>query len=92
MIRLIPQIEVSVNATAAIEAAIEKRVDEVFTSKYWFVDSKRIAELSCLSLRFLEEHVFSDPRMRAIMIQKNRKRLWRSEKALEVMEEIFSEW
>ena len=71
---------------------VKKQVEAAVVSQLWFVDAKRISELTCLSPRFLEEHVFSDIRMRTIMIQKNRKRLWKSDLALETISEIFSEW
>lgn len=75
-----------------IKEEIKKQVEAAAVSQLWFVDANKIAELCCLSLRFMEEHIFSDYRMRAIQIQKNRKRIWRSDKALEVIEEILSEW
>lgn len=75
-----------------VKEEIKKQVDAAVVSQLWFVDANKIAELCCLSLRFMEEHIFSDYRMRAIQIQKNRKRIWRSDKALEVIEIILSEW
>lgn len=75
-----------------VKEEIKKQVDAAVINQLWFCDANKIAELCCLSVRFLEEHVFSDYRMRAIQIQKNRKRIWRSDKALEVIEEILSEW
>ena len=88
---MISKVEVLVDEHL-VKEEIKKQVDAAVINQLWFVDVNKIAELCCLSVRFLEEHVFSDYRMRAIMIQKNRKRLWRSEKALEVIEEIFSEF
>lgn len=75
-----------------IKEEIKKQVDAAVISQVWFVDANKIAELCSLSVRFLEEHVFSDYRMRAIQIQKNRKRIWRADKAFEVIQEITSEW
>lgn len=75
-----------------IEEEIKKQVDAAIVKQLWFCDAKKLAELCSLSLRFMEENIFSDVRMRAIMIQKNRKRLWPSKQAFEVIEEITSEW
>ncbi|MGE7691331.1 hypothetical protein ACQKMI_19235 [Lysinibacillus sp. NPDC097214] len=75
-----------------VKEEIKKQVDAAVVSQLWFCDANKIAELCCLSVRFLEEHIFSDYRMRAIQIQKNRKRIWRADKAFEVIEEIFGEW
>lgn len=75
-----------------VKEEIRKQIDTAIISQLWFCDANKIAELCCLSVRFLEEHVFSDYRMRAIQIQKNRKRIWRADKALDVISEILQEW
>lgn len=75
-----------------IKEEIKKQVDAAVISQLWFVDAKRISELTSLSLRFCEEHIFSDVRMRSIMVQKSRKRLWPAEKAFEVISEITCDW
>lgn len=71
---------------------IKRQIDASLINQLWYVDAQKISELTCLSLRFLEEHLFSDVRMRAIQIQKSRKRLWKAEAAFETIQEIFAEW
>lgn len=88
-----PVLEVLINKTAIdaiLEAEVKKKVEEA-SYRLYFVDAKKIAELCCVSVKFLEEHVFSDPRARVLMIQKERKRLWKAEKIFDVIEEILSE-
>lgn len=75
-----------------IKEEVKKQVNAAIINELWFVDTQKISELTCLSLRFLEEHVFSDIRMRSIEIRKSRKRLWKADLALETIQEIFSEW
>ena len=76
----------------AIQKHIEKQLDQAIQSKLWFVDAERVADLTCMSVRFLNEEIFTDVRMRAIEKRKNRKRWWPADKALEVISEIMSEW
>ena len=80
------------------ESAIEKMLSEEIQRKVEeasyqlrFVDTKKISELCCVSIKFLEEHIFSDPRAKMLMLQKERKRLWRADKIFDVIEEILSE-
>ena len=85
------KVEISVDEKF-IKDEIRRQIDASMIAQLWFCDAIKIAELTCLSVRFLEEHVFSDVRMKAIEIKRSRKRLWKAEKALEVIEQIFQEW
>lgn len=76
----------------AINKHIEQKLDECIISHLWFVDCKRISELTSMSVRFLEDEVFSDPRMRVIEKRKNRKRLYPAKQAFEVISEILDSW
>ena len=75
-----------------IREEMKRQIDSSLVNQLWYVDAQKISELTCLSIRFLEEHVFSDVRMRSIQIQKSRKRLWKADAALETIQEIFKEW
>lgn len=59
---------------------------------YWLIDIKKMSELTCMSVRFLEDAIVSDPRMRLIEIKKNRKRWWSYQEAMKIIFEITSEW
>ncbi|MGG2110971.1 hypothetical protein ABFY60_10695 [Lysinibacillus pakistanensis] len=85
------KVEISVDEKF-IKDEIRRQIDASMIAQLWYCDAIKIAELTCLSVRFLEEHVFSDVRMKAIEIKRSRKRLWKAEKALEVIEQIFQEW
>lgn len=85
------RVEISVDEKF-IRDEIRRQVDASMVAQLWYCDANKIAELTCLSIRFLEEHVFSDVRMKSIEIKRSRKRLWKADKALEVIEKIFNEW
>lgn len=76
----------------AIQQYVQKQLEGAIQSKLWFVDLEKIAELSSMSKRWLEDEIVCDPRMKTIEIKKNRKRWWPAEKAFEVIMEITSEW
>lgn len=85
------KIEVVVNEQL-VKDEVKKQVSSIVFNQLWFVDLEKIAELSSMSKRWLEDEIVSDVRMKAIEIKKNRKRWWPAEKAFEVIMEITSEW
>lgn len=86
-----PNIELKLDQEE-IRLYIKEELKESVQSNLWFVDLEKIAELSSMSKRYLEDEVISDVRMKAIEIRKNRKRWWPAGKAFEVIMEITSEW
>ena len=75
-----------------IKARIEKQLDECIQSQLWFVDVKKLSELTCFSIRSLEEDILNDVRMKSIEIRKARKRYYEAKKAFETIKEIMLEW
>lgn len=86
-----PNIELNLDQEE-IRLYIEEQLKESIQANLWFVDLEKIAELSSMSKRYLEDEVINDVRMKAIEIRKNRKRWWPAGKAFEVIMEITSEW
>lgn len=76
----------------AIKEYIHKKLDEEIKDVLWLVDVDRLCQLTCMSKRYLEEEILSDVRMRSIERRKGRKRWYLALKALEVIDEITSEW
>lgn len=76
----------------AIKQLVEQKVDEQIHQTLWFVDINKLTELTCMSKRWLEDVILSDVRMRSIQIQKNRKRFWPYQKAMDTIFEIVQEW
>lgn len=76
----------------AIRNYIERKLEEEIRETLWLVDMKKLAELLCMSERYVEEMIANDVRMRAIERRKARKRWWPYKQAMQVVEEITSEW
>ncbi len=62
-------IEVQIDKNA-VRQYINQKFDEEIQQVLWFVDVKRLADLTCMSERFLEDEFLADYRMRAIEIKK----------------------
>lgn len=84
-------VEIQINKEE-IQKYLQCQIEKAIQSELWFVDAERLVTLTNMSKRFLEDEIFSDVRMRAIERKKNRKRWWPAKQALEVFEEITSEW
>lgn len=76
----------------AIKEYIHRKLDEEIKETLWFVDVEKMAELTCMSKRYLEQEILSDVRMRAFERRKGRKRWYPAKQALEVIEEITFNW
>lgn len=76
----------------AIGQYVEKQIQDAIRAKLWLVDLEKISELTCMSKRWLEDEIISDPRMKVIEIKKNRKRWWPAKQAFEVISEITGQW
>ncbi|WGT39056.1 hypothetical protein QH639_25300 [Lysinibacillus sp. 1 U-2021] len=85
------QIEVNLDKKA-IQQHIEKQLDNAIQSQLWLVSVERLAQLTDMSKRWLEDEILCDPRMRAIERKKNRKRWYLAQQAFEVINEITSDW
>ncbi|QPQ29975.1 hypothetical protein [Lysinibacillus sp. JNUCC 51] len=85
------QIEVNIDKTA-VRQYIERRLDEEIRETLWLIDLDKMADLTCMSKRWLEDVITCDMRMRAIEIKKNRKRWWPYRQAFEIISEITNEW
>lgn len=88
---MIQEIKVQVD-NKAIREHIEKQLDDCIQAQLWLVDAEKIADLTCMSVRFLNDEVLNDARMRLIEKRKNRKRWWPAKQALEVISEIIDAW
>ncbi|WP_336635371.1 hypothetical protein [Lysinibacillus fusiformis] len=84
-------IEVNLDSQA-IQRYVHKQLDSAIQAQLWLVDLDKMAELTCMSKRWLEDEIISDVRMKAIEIRKNRKRWWLARQAFEIINEITSEW
>ncbi len=76
----------------AIQNHIEKQLENAIQSQLWFVDVDKMAQLCCMSKRWIEMEILPDPRMKVLERRRNRKKWYPASKALEVINEITAEW
>ncbi|EJR32665.1 hypothetical protein IIG_02517 [Bacillus cereus VD048] len=76
----------------AIKEYILQQIDQQLHETLLMVDLEKLAVITSMSKRFLEDEILSDPRMRLIERRRNRKRWWFYKRALEVITEIVDEW
>ena len=76
----------------AIKEYIEKQLDQQIHETLLMIDLEKLAIITSMSKRFLEDEILSDPRMRVIERRKSRKRWWFYKQSLEVIKEIVDEW
>lgn len=75
-----------------IKEYVHRKIDKEIRETLWFVDVDKLCQLTCMSKRYLEQEILSDPRMRAIERRKDRKRWYPARKAEEVIDEITFNW
>lgn len=76
----------------AIQQHVERQLDDAIQAQLWFVSVEKIAQLTDMSKRFIEDEILCDVRMRAIERRKNKKRWYPAQQAFEVINEITAEW
>ncbi|NBJ71014.1 MULTISPECIES: hypothetical protein [Clostridia] len=84
-------VQVNINEKA-VKEFIESKLQEQINQRLLLVDINKLAELTCMSVRYLEKEILSDPRIKVHERRKNRKRWWIAEPTFKAIEEIVSEW
>lgn len=56
------------------------------------VDINKLSEITCMSVRYLEGEILSDPRIRIHERRKSRKRWWLYEPVIEAIKDVIDEW
>ncbi|SHH95402.1 hypothetical protein [Virgibacillus chiguensis] len=84
-------VQVNINEKA-VKEFIESKLQEQISQRLLLVDINKLAELTCMSVRYLEEEILCDPRIKVYERRKNRKRWWIAEPTFKAIEEIVSEW
>lgn len=84
-------VQVNINEKA-VKEFIESKLQEQISQRLLLVDINKLAELTCMSVRYLEEEILCDPRIKVHERRKNRKRWWIAEPTFKAIEEIVSEW
>lgn len=90
---MIPTAEVKVNIDEqAIREYIQQQLDKKINQQLLLVDINKLAELTCMSTRYLEDEIVRDPRVKIHERRKNRKRWWIYEPTMKAILEIINEW
>lgn len=91
--KMIPTAEVSVNIDQKqIKDYIEKELQKQINQQLLLVDINKLAELTSMSVRYLEDEILSDPRVRIHERRKSRKRWWLAQPTFQAIDEITYEW
>lgn len=85
------QVQVNIDENV-IRDYINQQLDKQIHETLLLVDAEKLAEITSMSKRFLEEVVLSDPRVRIHERRKARKRWWLYKPTIQAIEEIVNEW
>lgn len=84
-------VEVNIDPKA-VKEFIEKELQKQINQQLLLVDINKLSELTCMSVRYLEDDIICDPRVRIHERRKNRKRWWLAQPTFKAIEEIIEEW
>lgn len=76
----------------AVNDFIEKQLQKQINQQLLLVDVNKLSEITCMSVRYLEDEILSDPRVRIHERRKNRKRWWLAQPTFKAIDEITAEW
>lgn len=71
-----------------IESELQKQINQ----QLLLVDVNKLSEITCMSVRYLEDEILTDPRVKLHERRKNRKRWWFYEPTIEAIKNIVDEW
>ncbi|UFT98131.1 hypothetical protein KO561_13055 [Radiobacillus kanasensis] len=86
-----PKVSIEIDEKA-VKEFIEQELSKQIHQQLLLVDINKLAELTCMSVRYLEDEILHDPRVRIHERRKNRKRWWLAQPTFKAIEDILSEW
>lgn len=90
---MIPAAQVQVEIDQEqIKEYIESEIQKVINQQLLLVDINKLAQLTSMSPRFLEEYILSDPRVRLHERRRDRKRWWIYEPTMKAILSIVNDW
>jgi len=75
-----------------IEEYVRQVLQKHVNQQLLLVDINRMSDLTSMSVRYLEEEIISDPRVRVHERRKNRKRWWVAKPTFEAIIDIVDGW
>lgn len=85
------QVQVSIDQKQVREY-IEQELQKQINQQLLLVDINKLSEITCMSVRYLEDEILRDPRVRIHERKKNRKRWWLAQPTFKAIDDITSEW
>lgn len=90
---MIPAAQVQVELDQEqIKEYIESEIQKVINQQLLLVDINKLAQLTSMSPRFLEEHIISDPRLKIHERRRKKKRWWIYEPTMKAILSIVNDW
>lgn len=75
-----------------IKEIIEREIQKQINQQLLLVDINKLAEITCMSVRYLEDEILCDPRVKIHERKKSRKRWWLYEPTIKAIVNILDEW
>ncbi len=75
-----------------VQEFIEEQLKKQINQQLLLVDINKLVEITCMSARYLEDEILSDPRVKIHERRKSRKRWWLYEPTIEAIKNIIDEW
>ncbi len=75
-----------------VQKFIEEQLKKQINQQLLLVDINKLAEITCMSARYMEDEILCDPRVKIHERKRNRKRWWLYEPTIEAIKNIIDEW
>ncbi len=76
----------------AVREYIEKQIQSQVHHQQLLADINMLSEITCMSIRYLEDEILCDPRVKLYERRRNRKRWWLYKPTIEAIASIVDEW
>lgn len=76
----------------ALRDYIEQELSKQIHQQLILVDINKLSELTCMSVRYLEDDILTDPRVKLQEVRKNRKRWWIAQPTFKAIVEVVKYW
>lgn len=71
---------------------IDKELSKQIHQQLVLADINKLAEVTCMSVKYLEDELLHDPRIRVHEVRKKRKRWWIAQPTFKAIVDIVSDW
>src|SRR5699024_8402211 len=90
---MVPTAQVNIEVDEhQVREFIEQELKKQIHQNLLLVDINKLSEITCMSVRYLEDEILSDPRVKIHERKKSRKRWWLYEPTIKAIVNILDEW